>query len=112
MIIVSDTSPLSALLTIKQAELLKTIFGEVVIPNGVCSELLRFHPELLEWLKLQRPADMQLVERHCQVVDRGEAEAIVLAKELGADYLLIDERKGRRLARDQGLQVIGLLGVV
>jgi len=57
MIIVSDTSPLSALLTINQAELLKVIFGEVIIPNAVCSELLRFHPRLPEWLRVQAAAN-------------------------------------------------------
>lgn len=45
-------------------------------------------------------------------MDRGEAEAIALAEELHADHLLIDERKGRRLAQQQGLPVLGLLGVV
>jgi len=45
-------------------------------------------------------------------VDRGEAEAIALAEELHADYLLIDERKGRQLARASGITVIGLVGIV
>jgi predicted nucleic acid-binding protein len=46
------------------------------------------------------------------LVDQGEAEAIELAKELHADRLLIDERKGRKLAADEGVPVIGLLGIV
>jgi predicted nucleic acid-binding protein len=50
--------------------------------------------------------------RFALTVDNGEAEAIVLAKELHADRLLMDERKGRRLAVQEGLPVIGLLGVV
>lgn len=49
---------------------------------------------------------------YARSVDRGEAEAIALAEELHADHLLIDERKGRRLAQQQGLPVVGLLGVV
>ena len=49
---------------------------------------------------------------YSQSVDCGEAEAIALAEELHADCLLIDERKGRRLAKQQGVPVIGLLGVV
>jgi predicted nucleic acid-binding protein len=112
MIIVSDTSPLSALITVKQAELLTLIFGEVIIPNAVQAELLRFHTSLPQWLRVQSATDASLVDRHCEVVDRGEAEAIVLAQEIRADYVLIDERRGRRLAREQGLRVIGLLGIV
>lgn len=49
---------------------------------------------------------------YAQSVDYGEAEAIALAEELHADHILIDERKGRRLARQQGLPVIGLPGVI
>ncbi len=45
-------------------------------------------------------------------MDSGEAEAIALARELHADRLLIDERKGRKLAEQEGIPVIGLLGVV
>ncbi len=47
-----------------------------------------------------------------QIVDAGEAQAIELARELHADQLLMDERKGRRLAAREGVPVIGLLGVV
>jgi hypothetical protein len=50
--------------------------------------------------------------RLSQFIDRGEAEAIELAKELHADRLLIDERKERRVAVQEGVPVIGLVGVV
>lgn len=49
--------------------------------------------------------------RFSRIVDRGEAEAIELAKELRADRLLIDECKGRQLAIEEGMPVIGLVGV-
>ena len=45
-------------------------------------------------------------------LDLGEAESIVLALEVKADYLLIDEKKGRSIAREQGLKIIGLLGIL
>jgi len=56
--------------------------------------------------------DLAAAKRLTLMVDEGEAEAIELAKELHADLLLIDERKGRRLAVAEGVSVIGLLGVV
>jgi len=99
MIVVSDTSPLTALLTIGQSELLPQLFGEIIIPSAVKSELLRTHPALPGWLWVQSLRDETKAGLYAQSVDRGEAEAIALAEELHADHLLIDERKGRRLAQ-------------
>ena len=112
MIVVSDTSPITALLAVEQTELLKQLFGEVVIPSAVETELLRTHPTLPAWLRVQSLQNSVKANLYARSVDRGEAEAIALAEELHADHLLIDERKGRRLAQQQGLPVVGLLGVV
>ncbi|MEI7823208.1 MAG: hypothetical protein WCK55_20045 [Verrucomicrobiota bacterium] len=49
MLVVSDTSPLTALLKIGRADLLRQLFAEVLIPPAVHSELLRSHPLLPGW---------------------------------------------------------------
>lgn len=112
MIVVSDTSPLTALLTVGEAGLLPRLFAEVVVPEAVQTELLRSHPQLPDWLRVRAVGDRQQVSRFAEIVDAGEAEAIALAQELHADRVLMDERRGRRLAAQQGLRVVGLLGVV
>ena len=112
MIVVSDTSPLTALFTVGAAEILPQLFGEVVIPEAVRDELLRGHAVLPAWLRVEAVKNSAEARRFAQSVDAGEAEAIELAKELRADRLLMDERKGRRLAAQEGVPVIGLLGVV
>ena len=112
MIIVSDTSPLSALLTVGAADILLKLFSEVIIPEAVQEELRRGHAEIPSWLRVSAVANEAQARRYAQTVDAGEAEAIELARELHADQLLIDERKGRRLALQEGVPVIGLLGVV
>lgn len=112
MIVVSDTSPLSALLKIKEAELLVQLFSRVVIPPAVRDELVRTHPRLPDWLEVLPLSDQSRAVRFMEVLDAGEAAAIALAGELSADRLLIDERKGRRIAKAEGLEVIGLVGVV
>jgi hypothetical protein len=112
MIVVSDTSPITALLTIGAAELLAQLFQEVVIPAAVRDELLRSHPLLPPWLQVKTVQSPSRVREYAQTVDVGEAEAIQLARELRADRLLMDERKGRTLALREGIPVIGLLGVV
>jgi predicted nucleic acid-binding protein len=112
MIVVSDTSPLTALLTIGAADLLKQLFREVVVPAAVRDELQRSHPNLPAWLRVETVKNLAQVQKYAQIVDAGEAEAIELARELHADRLLMDERKGRRLATQEGVPVIGLLGVI
>lgn len=57
-------------------------------------------------------SDRKRVEELRQHLDLGEAEAIVLAVERRADLLLVDERRGRRLASAAGLAITGLLGVI
>ncbi|HXP63363.1 MAG TPA: DUF3368 domain-containing protein [Dongiaceae bacterium] len=112
MIVVSDTSPLTALLTVGEAGILVDLFREVLIPEAVRDELLRSHPSLPAWLRVAAVKDRTQTSRYAQIVDAGEAEAIELARELHADRLLIDERKGRKLAVKEGVPVIGLVGVV
>jgi predicted nucleic acid-binding protein len=112
MIVVSDTSPLTALLSVGEEKILPRLFGRVIVPCAVQEELLRGHAAWPEWLQVREVADPSAVLRFSLTVDEGEAEAIELAKELRADLLLIDERKGRRLASAEGVPVIGLLGVV
>ena len=112
MIVVSDTSPITALLTVGRGDLLVRLFGQVIIPQAVEAELRRTHPTLPAWLRVQQLTNTARASLYSQSVDCGEAEAIALTEELHADCLLIDERKGRRLAKQQGVPVIGLLGVV
>lgn len=47
-----------------------------------------------------------------QTLDRGEAEAIALAIDLKADWILLDEREGRKVAKSLGLKVTGILGIL
>ena len=112
MLVVSDTSPVTALLQIGQAGLLSTLFGRVLIPPAVRDELLRFHSSLPDYLGVREIQNRQIAEMLGRELDRGEAEAIVLAEESRAEHLLIDEKRGRAMAEARGLKVIGLLGVL
>ncbi len=112
MLVVSDTSPVTSLLQIGQAGILRTLFGRVLIPSAVENELLRFHPSVPDFLDVQAIQDQQMAEVLCRQLDRGEAEAIVLAEEARAEYLLMDEKLGRAIAEARGLKVVGLLGVL
>ena len=111
MIVVSDTSPLTSLLTIGQIELLEKLFGSVVIPPAVADELRRRHQDWPPFIREVALSDRSSVARLSAKLHLGEAQAIVLAKELRADALLIDELVGRTVAQREGVPVVGLLGV-
>ena len=120
MIVISDTSVLSGLIKIQRLSLLKDIFSEIIIPPAVLSELEELRRfgfglspfEQASWVIIKEPADASEVGKFEQVLDRGEAEAITLAIELKADFLLLDEKKGRSIAEMEGLTVVGLAGIL
>ncbi len=121
MIVVSDTSPILNLERIGRLELLSCLYKQVLIPPAVSAELTAsqgnvFPPMTdvgpISWLTVAAPKDQSRVHELCHRLDAGEAEAIVLALERQADLLLVDERRGRRIAEELGLRIIGLLGVL
>lgn len=121
-IVVSDTSPISNLILVGHVHLLPALFGIVIIPEAVYQELLANgsnHPitqtlPSLTWLEVHSVTDQSRVEslERERNLDPGEANAIVLALELQATQILIDERLGRLEAKRQGLIVTGILGVL
>ena len=120
MIVVSDTSPITNLIKIGRLGLLQEVFQRVIIPEKVREELQAWKMlgaditafENADWIETRTATDGHLVQSLLTSLDEGEAEAIALAHELKADYLLIDERRGWRLAKSMGVQAIGLIGVL
>ena len=112
MIVVSDTTSITSLLQVGQCELLVRLYGEVLIPQAVHGELLPAHPVLPHFLRVELARNRTEVQRLQSELDLGEAEAIVLAKEMTADLLLMDEADGRRVALREGVSIIGLRGVL
>ena len=122
MPVVSNTSPLLNLAIINHLFLIKNQFGKILIPNGVLTELkindnLPGSQQLQEairsdWIAIHQVENQALVQLLRRELDRGEAEAIALAVQLNADYLLLDERDGRRIARTFGLNITGVLGII
>jgi len=120
MIIVSDTSPVSNLILIQRLDILQKLFYEIIVPPAVDAEvraLKQFGKDLgeyenAEWIKVYQPTNLQKVQTLQAKLDEGEAQAIVLALEINCDLLLIDERIGTNIARQEGLQTIGLVGVL
>ena len=121
MIVVSDTTPLRHLIAIGKVDLLRRVYGAVVVPVAVWSELqAQSTPSAVkawlqsapDWLQVRRAREPQPGDTSLDNLDDGEREAIRLAVELKADLLLMDEADGRSLALGLGLPVTGTLGLL
>lgn len=116
-VLVSNTGPLIALSMIGRLNLLPELFSHIIIPSEVYEELIAspfesrriVKPSWLEVKMAQVPMDSLLLS----VLDKGEAAVIQLARQISADTVFIDERKGRKVARDvYNIAVIGTAGVL
>ena len=113
MLIVSDTSPILNLVAVERLELLRDLYGSIVIPPAVSAELHANGIFLTaDWVEVIEPRNRAAVDGLRAELDAGESEAIVLAQQLKASLLLMDERLGRRAAIQLGLDVTGLLGIL
>ncbi len=118
MIIIADTSPLIAFAILKKLDLLLTLSDELLVPPIVFEEAAkrgkRHAKELRAFLKgrVREPCNRVAVDMLRNDLDPGEAEAIVLARELAHSVLLLDDFKARRIARLQEIPVVGTVGVL
>ena len=121
MIVVSDTTPLIGLASIDRLKLLLEIFGEVYIPQAVYDETVIHGREEgtakqavanAKWIHVVEVKDRLAVDVLLDEMDLGEVETIILAKELNADWVLMDERKGRRKLSQLNIPKIGTIGIL
>jgi predicted nucleic acid-binding protein len=119
IVVVADTSPLNYLIQINCDHVLPALYERVFVPSAVVEELS--HPRAIAAVRawLTRVPSWLLVQQVDEApdarlarLDPGERQAIQLAKREHADLLLMDEKLGVRIAREQGLAVTGTLGVL
>ena len=120
--VVADTGPLIALARVERLELLRRLFERVVVPPAVHAELVldseRPGARVLSsafdggWIAATVVTDSALGRELAQLLGPGEAEAIALAEQEDARFLLVDDARGRRIARSRAVSVVGLAGVL
>lgn len=122
MIVISDTTPIIALIKINRIDLLEKLFDEVLIPEAVFDELTTnsfFANEtaivksstFLKKTSVQNKKSLQILQA-ASGLDDGESQAIILADELKSDVLIIDEKKGRKVAQQLGITITGTIGIL
>ena len=118
-LVVSDTSPLRALAHLGRVGLLRDLYAEVLVPPAVVGELAapkRGMPLVevadYDFLVVRAPKGGATLRRLLDDLDAGEAEALALAREVGATTVLMDERDGREEAKRMGLRPVGVIGIL
>lgn len=120
--VVADTGPLIALARVERLELLRRLCEWVVVPPAVHAELAldsdRPGARALSgafatgWITVQVVTDSTLGGELARLLGPGEAEAIALAEQEDAPFLLVDDARGRKIARSRGVSVVGVAGVI
>lgn len=119
MIVVADASPLNYLIQIQCERLLHSLYGHVLVPAAVMDELR--HPaapkavsawvkSIPDWIEVRAVRARQ--DLALESLDAGEREAIQLAEDQRVDLLLIDEKRGREMAKRRGIGTMGTLGIL
>lgn len=116
--IVSNTTPIISLLKLNRLEIFQQLYGQINIPFAVFNEIEAgktkgFYKDLskINWINIIDIQDKQAVKYFLDL-DAGEAEAIVLATELNADLIILDEKLGRFHAKHADLKVTGTIGIL
>lgn len=116
--VVSDTTPIISLLKLSKLEILKYLYSEIYIPRAVFREIEvgkhKNHYKNItkeKWVNIVEIQDQRSLSYFLDL-DPGESESIVLATELNADLLLMDEKLGRYYAKHAGLNITGTVGVL
>ena len=116
VVVVADSTPLIYLSRVGVLDVLATLFGDVLIPSAVSDEVIQKRSSAPGVKALRQATWLRVVDTELPAVDLGldpgETAAILLAEQVHADLLLIDERLGRQVAQSRGLAVRGTLGVL
>jgi len=112
--IIGDSSALVALATMDRLDLLEKIFGEIYVPQAVYDEVTISYKA--QSVKLKEFLADKIVSVELDIskmgLGQGELEAIALYKNMDANFLLIDDRRAKKFAKLNGVNVIGSLGVM
>jgi len=122
VIVVSNTTPIIAFAKINRLEILEYLFGRIYISEGVYKELISNKKFIFEIEQITKSSfiitkevknrlAVELVQK-MHGLNIGESESIILFKELGGDLLIMDEKKGRKVASSLDIKLTGTLGIL
>lgn len=118
--VVVNTTPLIALSHVEQLDVLKKLYGRIIIPEAVYRELSvktesvskRAIDSSLDWIQIENIQNQMAKTFYKTQLHEGEVEVMILSKEIGADIVIIDDANAKKHAKYLELPVTGTLGVL
>jgi uncharacterized protein len=115
-LVIADSGAIFSLAVLEQLELLNALFDDIAIPNAVWQEItldrtVSFYSRMRSFFK-ERVRSVKGTNVLTPLMDYGESECVLLCKEAAADFLLIDDRKARKIAENFGIRCIGTIGLL
>lgn len=118
--VIVNSTPLIALCHVNQLNILKELYGEIIIPKAVYDEISvkkdsvckKIVDESLEWVHVQKIQNVMAKAMFKSQLHDGEVEVMILAKEQNADVVIIDDQNAKKYAKYLELPVTGTLGIL
>jgi hypothetical protein len=115
-LVIADAGPIFSLALVKRLGLLNDLFDDIKIPKAVWEEITlqkdtTFHTDIVDFFK-NKVVDIKGFNELTFMMDYGESEAVILYKEQEANFLLVDDKKARKIAENFGINCIGTIGLL
>ncbi|MBN2893112.1 MAG: DUF3368 domain-containing protein [Bacteroidales bacterium] len=115
-VVISDSGVIFSLAIINELNLLNLLFDKVLIPKAVWIEITKnidtvYYKQIYNFFK-DKIIEIKGENNLGIIMDYGESESVILYKELNADFLLIDDKKARKIAESLNVNCIGTLGLL
>jgi len=115
-LVIADSEPIFSLAIIDKLEILNDLFDNIRIPLAVWTEITideskSDYQKLYDFFK-DKTCQISGLNELAFIMDSGESESLILYKELNADFLLIDDKKARKIAETLNVNCIGILGLL
>jgi predicted nucleic acid-binding protein len=115
-LVIADAGAIFSLAVIDQLEILNLLFDYIRISIAVWKEITLdkttdYYPRIVKFFN-DKTQQIKGFNHLSFLMDYGESECVILYQELNADFLLIDDRKARKIAENFGINCIGTIGVL
>lgn len=117
--VIVNSTPLIVLCGIGKLNILKEMYGEIIIPSAVFREVTAKEDSVCaqirsagEWMRVEQIKDCSEKKMYKAKLHDGEVEVMILAQERNADLVILDDNAAKKTAKYLGLTVTGTLGVL